>query len=77
MEISTEDIKKIKPGSKEVFRCRDGKHCESVKSMAYRAAKLFPELRVKFKCRVDYETSTVAVEAIPVKRLKRKELKYG
>lgn len=71
MDISTEDIKKIKPGSKECFRCRDGKHCESVKSLAYRASKLFPELKVKYRCRVDYETSTVTVEALPVKRSKK------
>lgn len=72
MEISTEDIKKIKPGNKERFQCRDGKHCESVKSLAYRASKLFPELKVKYKCRVDYETSTITIEAIYANRSKRK-----
>ena len=71
MEITTEDIKKIRPGSKEIFRCRDGKHCESVKSLAYRASKLFPELKVKFKCRVDYENSVVTIDALSAKRSKK------
>lgn len=75
MEITTEDIKKIKPGSVKRFQCRDGKHCESVKSLAYRASKLFPELKVKYRCRVDYEASTVTIEALPVKRFKKEGVK--
>lgn len=63
-QIRTTDIIRLKAGENRTFACRDWKHCESVKSLAYRAAKVYPELGVKFKCKVDYRVSTVTIEAV-------------
>ena len=65
-QVKTADIIQIKSGEVRTFVCRDWKHCESVKSLAYRAAKVYPELGVKFKCKVDYRVSSVRIEAIPI-----------
>lgn len=74
-QIKTEDILQIQAGERKVFRCRDVKHCESVKSLSYRAAKVYPQLGVRFKCKVDYKASTVTIEAIAMEQ-PASELQY-
>lgn len=62
-KINSEYLRELPIGSKTELLCESPRHCESVRTMAYRIPKLCPEHKnKKYRCIVDYAKSTVTIE---------------
>jgi len=71
MNVGTEDILKLKAGTIITINCTDWRKAESIKQLAYRAAKINPDGNVRYRCSLDYKKPAITIEVIEVKKSKR------
>lgn len=62
-ETMTEHLRSLGVGTETTLACRNGTHCESVRSMCYRIPMVYIDQRgKKYTCVINYEESTIKIK---------------
>lgn len=64
--MGTREIMELMPGSRTTIICKDWRQAESIKQLAYRAARINPEKNRRYKCSINYTKPAITIEVLEV-----------
>ncbi|MFT4168193.1 MAG: hypothetical protein QM653_03630 [Dysgonomonas sp.] len=62
-KVTVPDLKSITAGNEKIFHLDHPSKLQNVRSLATQTWKNYPELGVRFRCKIDYANITIAVRA--------------
>lgn len=64
MKVTTEILKSIPKGSSSTFKVDSPRDLNTARTLANYVARFYPELGIRFSCKVNYATNEITISSI-------------